>query len=458
VDSDVIIAGAGLAGLVAARALVRAGRSVTVVEARDRVGGRTLSAELDGQTIDLGGQWIGDAHHELRALADELGVQTFPQHHRGKKRLDRDGTVQSFAGFLPRLPLLALGELGLRLHTLERLARQVPLDSPLSAARAAEWDRLTLAGWLDRNVKRAPAREMIELATQMIFAVEPRELSFLYFLLYVRSGEGLRRLAEIEGGAQQRRFATGAQSLCTRLAAELGARVRLEHAVLAVEQDAGSVTVRTSRGTLRATRAILAMPPALLAKVEFSPALPPARQQLHTRMPAGSVIKCIAAYRRPFWREAGFSGEAFSPRGLVRATFDDCSPDGSHAALVAFVVGDAARQLATLPDEVRRQQVLDELARLHGPDARTPTAYLDKNWLADEWSAGCYVGTLAPGVLSEVAEALRAPAGRLHFAGTETAVRHMGYLEGALESGERAAAEILAAAASTGPGRVTATT
>jgi len=234
--SDVIVVGAGLSGLVAARAIARAGRRVRVLEARDRVGGRTLSAAEHGQIIDLGGQWIGDKHERLRALAAELGVETFAQHAAGKKVLDRgDGELRVFKGFLPKIGLFGLADLGLALHRLERLARRVSLDDPLATPGAAELDASSLADWLERRVHTRAARDMLALAAQMIFAAEPRELSFLFFLLYARSGEGLQRLAEIERGAQERRFVTGAQSICARLAGELGDRIALEHATHAIE-------------------------------------------------------------------------------------------------------------------------------------------------------------------------------------------------------------------------------
>lgn len=440
--SRVIVVGAGVAGLSAARTLARAGVDVTVIEARDRVGGRTLSRDLDGQRIDLGGQWIGASHRRLQRLAGELSLATFPQHGTGKKVLDRgDGKLHTFSGFLPKVGLFALIDLGLKLGKLEKLAAAVPPRDPMAAPGAAELDARSLADWLEANVRTRRARDMIGLAAQMILACEPHEVSMLYFLLYARAAGGVQALAEIEGGAQERRFVGGAQQVSEKLAAELGARVVLGNPVRAVEQHGSGVTVHTAQGPIQGDRAILALPPALLGTLELGE-LSSARAQLHARMPMGKVVKCIASYERPFWRARGYSGEAFSIGGLVRATFDDCDASGDHAALVAFAVGDRAKELAALPAEQRRPLWLRELARLHGAEAHRALSVVDLDWTSEVYSAGCYVGVMPPRLLSETASALRTPAGRLHFAGTETAVEHIGYIEGALESAERVVAEV----------------
>lgn len=441
--NQVIVVGAGVAGLYAARTLARAGVDVSVIEARDCVGGRTLSHDLDGQRIDLGGQWIGAGHKRLARLAGELGLSTFPQHSKGKKVLDRgDGKLRTFSGFMPKLGLFALIDLGRKLSLLEKLAKSVPVADPMSAPNASALDAQSLAEWLAQNVRTRRARDMIGLAAQMILGIEPRDVSTLYFLLYARASGGVQYLAEIERGAQERRFVDGAQGLATRLAAELGARLRLSCPVSAIEQSESGVTVHTPQGPLVADRVILALPPALLRNLPIGGELSAARAHLHASMPMGSVLKCVASYERPFWREAGYSGEAFSVHGLVRATFDDCDSSGEHAALVAFVVGDRAKELSKLSAEQRRPLLLAELARLHGPEAHQALQLVDKDWVSDEHSGGCYAGVMPPRVLTETASAMRAPAGRVHFAGTETAREYIGYIEGAIESGERVAEEV----------------
>ncbi|MGD9720508.1 MAG: flavin monoamine oxidase family protein [Pirellulales bacterium] len=439
---DVIVVGAGLAGLCAARDLVRAGKSCVVLEARNRVGGRTQSELLAGEMIDVGGQWIGPKQHRLAALARELGVATFPQFHDGRKLLSWNGKLSGYDGDLPRFSILAQLELLRMDRRLKKLAAQVPPDAPWRAPRAAELDAMTVETWKLRNARTAGARLFLDVVTRAVLTSEPRDVSLLFFLSYLRWGQGLEHLISIKNGAQQERFVGGAQQLSQKLADGLAHRVVLQAPVRAIDQSAGSVVVHSDAGTFRARLAIVAVPPLLAGRIHYTAPLPARRDQLTSRLPMGSVIKYVVAYEKPFWREAGFSGEVVSDTGITVTTFDDSSHDGRHAALVTFSDGQSARDWADRSPAERQAAVLAEFVRFFGPQAARPIAFVEKNWNDDPWSGGCYVGVAGPGTLTAFGEALRTPCGRIHWSGTETATEWMGYLDGAIQSGERAAAEV----------------
>jgi monoamine oxidase len=442
---DVVVIGAGLSGLAAARRLEAAGRTVVVLEASERVGGRTLTRELEGYAVDLGGQWIGPTQDRVAALANELGIETYAQHERGRKVMELGGRRSTYRGLLPWIGAAGLGELALRVVQLELRARKVPLHDPMQAPGAAALDRQDVRAWLDGRVRRDRVRSVLQIATQMVFAGEPRDLSLLWFLFYMRSGGGFIRLTSVGGGAQATRLRGGAQPLSIGLAARLAEPVVLGCPVKAVLHEEDGVVVHAADRSVSARHAIMAVPPALAAGIDLGPARSEARRKAEAGMPMGSAIKCHVAYRRAFWREAGLSGESISDGEPIRATFDACAPDLSYCGLVVFVVADAAKAFGALPPEERRRTVLEHLVRLFGPEAAEPVGYVDQDWSRETWSGGCYVGLAKPGVLTEVGNALRAPAGRIHFAGTETAERWCGYFDGALEAGQRAADEVLEA-------------
>lgn len=442
--ADVVVVGAGLAGLCAARELVERGVTCTVLEARDRVGGRTLSQPLAGDTIDLGGQWIGPTQNRLAALAKELGVSTFPQYHSGRKLLSWAGTLTSYTSDLPRLSLLAQAELLWTDYRWKTYQEEIPPDAPWNAPHARQWDGMTLETWKRRHLRSAGARLFVDAVTRAVLTSEPRDVSFLFFLSYLRWGKGLESLISIKGGAQQERFVGGAQQISQRLAERLAPRVVLDCPVREIEQSADGVVVRADRGACRAKLAIVALPPVLAGRIHYSAALPARRDQITARMPMGSVIKYVAVYERPFWRAAGFSGEVVSDTGITVTTFDDSSADGRHAALVTFSDGDAARNCSGWSPEERRKSVLAEFVRFFGPEAARPVDFAEKNWNDDPWSRGCYVGVAGPGALTGFGSALREPCGRIHWSGTETATEWMGYLDGAIQSGHRAAGEVFA--------------
>ncbi|MDI1483970.1 flavin monoamine oxidase family protein [Polyangium sp. y55x31] len=445
-EASVVVVGAGLSGLVAARRLAAAGVSVVVLEARDRVGGRTLShTTAHGDRVDLGAQWIGPTQDRMTKLVAELGLSTFKQWHDGKKVLSLGGTLTTYKTSIPSLSLIGAVDLGITIQRIETLVKEVPIEDPLSAAKALEWDGTTVEAWKRKNVKTRGAKAMLDTAVRAVFAAEPSELSLLFFLYYLRQGGGLMRLTEIENGAQETRLAEGFQEVSKRIARELGEdRVVLGAPVRRIAQDAAGVTVTSDAGTWRCKRVIVAVPPALAGRIDYEPALPASRDQLTQRSPMGSVIKCVATYESPFWRQAGYSGEALSDVGSVKLVFDDSPEDGSRGALVGFFMGKDARAMSGKSPEERKKAALDSFTRFFGPSAAAPIDYVDQDWPAERWSRGCYSMVLGPGVLTAHALALRAPVGRVHWAGTETARVWTGYMEGAVEAGERASDEVLA--------------
>jgi monoamine oxidase len=441
---DVAIVGAGLAGLACARAVVKTGATCVVVEARDRVGGRTLSRTMGEATFDLGAQWIGPTQDRMEKLSHELGVATFPTFHEGRKVLDLDGKISTYAGTIPSLSLPRLLELQRVMSKVDRMSAAIDLEAPERSKRAALYDAETLEGFKRRSIHSHAVQKLLDAAVRVVFGAEPCDLSMLHFLFYLRSGGGLERLIEIEKGAQERRFVGGAQQIAIRMAAALGDRVGLAAPVRRVDQDASGVTVRGDGFEVRAKRCVVAVPPALAARIEYSPALPAPRDQLTQRMPMGATVKCIALYERPFWRARGLSGEGVANRGPASVVFDNTSHDARQAALLAFVVGGPAKTWSSSRSESdRRGAVLAQLARMFGDEALSPTEYVEHDWSTEVWTRGCPVGLMPTGVLTQFAPALRAPCGRIHWAGTETAITWHGFMEGALESGERAANEAM---------------
>jgi monoamine oxidase len=441
-DCDVVVVGAGLAGLTAARELTGAGLDVQVLEARDRVGGRNLSQSVGDHpedVVELGGQWVGPTQHEVLALAEELGIGTYPNHVEGKNLFETDrGKIKRYRGTIPMLGPLVMVDYGRADLKLKRLIKRVSVEAPWDGEDAERLDEQSFATWIRGAARTKTAREALATACRAVFSVEPADVSLLHVLFYAGSAGGWDDLLETEGGAQQDRLAGGAQQLSIRMAEELGERVELSAPVRSIRTGGDGVAV----GEVSARRAIVAVPPTLAGRIEYDPPLPAMRDQLTQRMPMGSVIKCMAVYEEPFWRDDGLSGQAVSLPGPAQVVFDNTPANGS-AGLIGFLEGREARELGAVSESERRDAVLKGFQRLFGRRAGHPTLYVEKDWSTEPYSRGCYAGVLGPGAWTAYGRALREPVDRIHWAGTETATRWMGYMDGAIQSGKRAAAEVM---------------
>lgn len=442
---DFIIVGAGFAGLTCARELRRAGRSVIVLEADNRVGGRTKPASLAGETIDIGGQWVGPSQTHLLALAAAYGVKPVKQYAEGENIIDICGRMARYRGETPALPPVDLAEFANAIVKLETAAARLQPPRPWLAPEAAMWDAQTVESWMLANMTGDAPREFLRGMVRAVMSSETADVSLLSLLAYVASAGGFQALIATRDGAQDSLFPGSVWQIAAKIADELGTSVILGSAVSRIEQDETGVSVTSERGRWRAKRIIVTVPPALAARISYSPILPALRDGLTQRMPLGSVIKVALAYATPFWRKQGLSGMVISDRTEFGPWFDRGTPLTRGGALVGFFDGAPARRWADRTVADRRGRVLDDLALYFGEQARHPVDYVEEVWSRSQFNRGGYVSVPGPGVLTGFGPALLDPVGRIHWAGTETAEAWAGYIDGAIRSGERAAREVIAA-------------
>jgi len=450
-STDVVVIGGGYAGLACARALVAAGRQVVLLEARDRVGGRCqnqkLPAPYDRFVVSAGAEFLGPTQDRMYALAKEFGIATTPVYDTGKLVNITRGKRSTYTGVLPTNNLLTTGDAGLALLSLDAMANKVPLDAPWNAPKAAEWDSQSFQTWMDKNISLADARALMHTACLALLCAEPSEISLLFMLWYIRSGGGLTSLLSTTGGAQQDRVVGGSQLIADAMGRALSGRIYYNCPVTSVEQDAQGVTVRGVGFTVSGRRVVVAMSPSMAGRISFSPldGAMQLRQQLMQRVPMGSVWKAHCVYERPFWRDAGLSGQVSSDAFITKVTFD-CTPSaaGAPGVLMGFIEGQDARVALGLSPAERKRRVIEAMTAYFGAQAANPVAYVESNWQAEAYSAGGYTGYCPPGVLTAFASSWRNAVGRVHWAGTETSSVWAGYMEGAVRSGERAAQEVLA--------------
>jgi len=443
---DVLVIGAGLSGLSAARELARAGRSVAVLEARDRVGGRTWTIPVGARRYDIGGQFVGPTQDRVRALAGEFGLELQKVYSEAKhiwelndKRVEFSGALPAFSGALSLAEKFDLARLDLRMN---HQARQVDTAAPWSAPDAAALDGMSFAQWVESHSFSPTTRDFASVMTRAVLGADPDEVSALFWFWYVAQGDSVDMLIGGAGGAQDSVIVGGSQQISLHLAQGLDAAVHLNQPVRRIVQDDSGVQVFTGQGGWRGRYAIVAMPPAMAQAITFEPGLPPLRRALQAQARMGRYAKVVLSYEQPFWRTRGYAGDVGSLRGPVMASYDDSSPDGGPA-LLGFIGGGAERSWSALPAEQRQAAVIEGFARWFGEEARRPLAYAEKDWTLDDWVRGAPTGIWAPGQLSRLGPALRQPVGRIHWAGTETAQRWTGYMDGAIRAGEQTAQDLL---------------
>lgn len=425
VETTVAVVGAGMSGLVAARALSRQGVEVRVLDAADRVGGRMLAeTSALGSRIDLGGQWIGHDHHRFMALCDELGVTRFPMRSPAKPVvIDNDRVV---AAWSPGSVAFAGALAGI-----ETLARFPP---------PKRWDATPVQAWLDR-IPSDRARRLLDVLVEVTSCARSDELSIAAFLALIHHQGGLSTMLKTRGGAQDTLVVEGAASLPEIIAAELGNRVSTANRVSEIRQDAAGVSIMTQLGTVRARKAVVAVPAPMTRDIVFAPALPDGRNALRRNTSMGSVYKAVAVYDDPFWR-ARTEAESIVLGSTAYAVFDSSPPDGPGH--LCFLVGGAhAAAMHGLDTEGRKAALLSGLTSRLGQQVTNPMGWHEKSWHRDPFVGGAYTALPLLGTREGFYPFPSMPTGHIHWAGAETAAAHAGYIEGAIEAGERAANEVI---------------
>ena len=453
---DVIVIGAGLSGLSAAKDLLAAGKSVHILEARDRVGGRVLNAHLsNGGITEVGAEFVGPTQDRVLNLISTLGLQTFDTYGDGNSTLYENNTRTTYAanpalGGIPPVDDASLLQAGAAAFTLDEMAASINVSAPWAHPNATQWDGMTFGTWLDGQISLPNARFLLDLFSTSVLSAESTELSLLYVVAYIASAGNETTLGTVEsligtaGAAQAQRVQGGTQMIAITLAERLGLdKFTFNAPVRSITKASAGYVVKADNVTVNAKDVVVAMSPPLAARISYHPLLPAIRDQLTQRMPMGSIGKAIAVYPTPFWRNNGLNAQAFSDSGSTRATFDNSPADGSFGAIMGFIEADEMRSLDGKSEDEVKTLILQDFVNYFGPEAANITEFVLQRWDNEEFSRGGPVAIAPPNVLTRYGPALRAPFGGIHFAGTESASYWTGYMDGAIRSGERVAKEIL---------------
>ena len=442
---DTIIVGGGFSGLAAAQILHKANKKFLLLEARERLGGRTYTRQLgNGKYVDVGGQWIGPTQDRMYELARENKVSWYETYNEGKNILDLNKTIKTYTGLIPKMDAASLINIDYLLKKLERMAKNISVEAPWSAPKAKEWDRVSLDDFVRKHSYTTSCFKVVRAGLETVYGCELNEVSLLHALFYIRSGTNLNNLLSIKDGAQQHRIHGGMQTLAERIAEPFSSAIQFNSPVKQVIQQEDYITVKGDHFSCHARNMIIAIPPPLIATINFTPALPLTKTQLIQKLSMGIVGKVLGIYEKPFWRKQGYSGQVVADEHApFQALFDSSPADGSYGVLLAFCIADRARDFFSNDQEIRRKLALESFTRYFGETASNPLEYIDHCWADEAWSKGCYAAYYPTGTWTNFQNTLAQPTGKIHWAGTETSTIWYGYIEGAVRAGERAANEVL---------------
>ncbi|XP_042539566.1 amine oxidase [flavin-containing] A [Dipodomys spectabilis] len=446
---DVVVIGGGISGLAAAKLLSKYDINVLVLEARDRVGGRTYTVRNEHvKWVDVGGAYVGPTQNRILRLSKELGLETYKVNIRERLVQYVKGKSYPFRGAFPPVwnPITYLDYNNLW-RTMDKMGKEIPADAPWDAPHAEEWDKMTMKDLFDKICWTKTAREFATLFVNINVTSEPHEVSALWFLWYVKQCGGTTRIFSVSNGGQERKFVGGSGQVSERIMDLLGDRVKLSRPVTYIDHSGENIIVETLNHEVYECKYIIsAIPPTLTAKIHFKPELPSERNQLIQRLPMGAIIKCMMYYREAFWKKKDYCGCMIieDEEAPISITLDDTKPDGSLPAIMGFILARKADRLTKLHKEIRKRKICELYAKvLESEEALHPVHYEEKNWCEEQYSGGCYTAYFPPGIMTQYGRVIRQPVGRIYFAGTETATHWSGYMEGAVEAGERAAREVL---------------
>ncbi|XP_004713284.1 amine oxidase [flavin-containing] A, partial [Echinops telfairi] len=435
--------------LSAAKLLTEHGIKVLVLEARDRVGGRTYTVRNEHVNyVDVGGAYIGPTQNRILRLSKELGLETYKVNISERLVQYVKGKTYPFRGAFPPVwnPIAYLDYNNLW-RTMDDMGKEIHVDAPWDAPHAAEWDKMTMKDLIDKICWTKTARKFAYLFVNINVTSEPHEVSALWFLWYVKQCGGTTRIFSVTNGGQERKFVGGSGQVSERIMDLLGDRVKLRRPVTCIDQTGDNIIIETLNNEIYECKYVIsAIPPALTTKIHFRPELPPERNQLIQRLPMGSVIKCMMYYREPFWKKKDYCGCMIieDEDAPISITLDDTKPDGSLPAIMGFILARKAHRFAKYSKEIRKRKICELYAKVLGSqEALHPVHYEEKNWCEEQYSGGCYTAYFPPGIMTQYGRIIRQPVGKIYFAGTETATQWSGYMEGAVEAGERAAREVL---------------